>query len=182
MNNQEIDQLARAAKEGDSGAFGQLFDALSDSVYRFLAFRLRDDESAKDLLSQVWLEAWQSLSRYDECRPFKAWLFAIARYNLIDHYRRYRPTVSLDAVINRSGSTDIKAEVETADEMARVIESIDQLPELYQTVLKLKFVEELEYSEIAAITGKTENHLRVIAKRGLDKLRKQFDQSIQSHQ
>ncbi|HCL47669.1 TPA: hypothetical protein DHW58_01625, partial [Patescibacteria group bacterium] len=105
MNNQEINQLARAAKEGDSGAFGQLFDELSDSVYRFLTFRLRDDEQAKDLLSQIWLEAWQSLRRYNPDRSFRTWLFAIARYNLIDHYRRYRPTVSLDAVINRSGST-----------------------------------------------------------------------------
>ncbi|AKM84907.1 MAG: RNA polymerase sigma factor RNA polymerase sigma-70 factor, ECF subfamily [candidate division Kazan bacterium GW2011_GWA1_50_15] len=175
MNNQEINQLARAAKEGDSGAFGQLFDELSDSVYRFLTFRLRDDEQAKDLLSQIWLEAWQSLRRYNPDRSFRTWLFAIARYNLIDHYRRYRPTVSLDAVINRSGSTDIEAEVELADEMARVVDNIDQLPELYQTVLKLKFVEELEYPEIAEITGKTENHLRVIVKRGLDKLRANYE-------
>ena len=175
MNNQEINQLARAAKEGDSGAFGQLFDELPDSVYRFLTFRLRDDEQAKDLLSQIWLEAWQSLRRYNPDRSFRTWLFAIARYNLIDHYRRYRPTVSLDAVINRSGSTDIEAEVELADEMARVVDNIDQLPELYQTVLKLKFVEELEYPEIAEITGKTENHLRVIVKRGLDKLRANYE-------
>ena len=174
MNNQEINQLARAAKEGDSGAFGQLFDELSDSVYRFLTFRLRDDEQAKDLLSQIWLEAWQSLRRYNPDRSFRTWLFAIARYNLIDHYRRYRPTVSLDAVINRSGSTDVEAEVETNDEVTRVIDNIDQLPELYQTVLKLKFVEELDYSEIAQITGKTENHLRVIVKRGLDKLKQQL--------
>ena len=175
MNNQEINQLARAAKEGDSGAFGQLFDELSDSVYRFLTFRLRDDEQAKDLLSQIWLEAWQSLRRYNPDRSFRTWLFAIARYNLIDHYRRYRPTVSLDAVINRSGSTDIEAEVELADEMARVVDNIDQLPELYQTVLKLKFVEELEYPEIAEITGKTENHLRVIVRRRLDKLRANYE-------
>ncbi|OGB73521.1 hypothetical protein A3K24_01550 [candidate division Kazan bacterium RIFCSPHIGHO2_01_FULL_44_14] len=174
MTNQEINQLALAAKEGDSGAFGQLFDELSDSIYRFLAFRLRDNDSAKDILSQVWLEAWQSLHRYDPNRPFKTWIFAIARYNLIDHYRRHRPTVSLDAVINRSGGTDVEAEVETNDEVTRVIDNIDQLPELYQTVLKLKFVEELDYSEIAQITGKTENHLRVIVKRGLDKLKQQL--------
>ncbi|MFH0905566.1 MAG: RNA polymerase sigma factor [bacterium] len=166
-----LDQLAVKAKSGDAGAFGRLFDELSPSIYRFLAFRLNRCEDAQDLTNQTFLEAWQSIRRYDESRSFKTWLFAIARYILIDFYRRQRPKVSLEAVTERPADTDLQADIELTANVGEAIAAINQLPELYQTTLKLRYIEELEYAEIAQITGKTENSIRVIVKRGLDKLR-----------
>lgn len=171
MKNEELNKLAARTQNGDEQAFGQIFDVLSDRIYKFLAFRVKNPADAQDLTSQVFLEAWQSLPRYNPSRSFLPWVFSIARYKLIDHYRKFRSTVSLDAVMDLAGDTDIQVEAEKNADVVRVLQALDRLPELYQTVLKLKFVEELEYSEIAEITGKTENSLRVIVKRGLDKLR-----------
>lgn len=171
MNKTHFNQLAEAAQNGDADAFGHLFDLLSDKIYRFLAFRVRDPEDAKDLTSQVFLEAWQSLRRFDPERSFLTWIFTIARYRLIDHYRKFRPAASLDAVTGVAGDTDIEAETVRHFGIEEVLSAVNKLPELYQTVLKLKFIDELSYSEIAEITGKKENYLRVIVKRGLDKLR-----------
>ena len=178
MKNEELNKLALQAQKGDTNAFGQIFDEISDDIHRFLAFRVRNPEDAKDLTSQVFLEAWQSLPRFNSQKNFLTWIFSIARYRLIDHYRAFRPTASLDAVINLAGDTDIEAETERNLNANQVLQALDKLPELYQTVLKLKFVQELEYSEIAEITGKTENNLRVIVKRGLDKLRKNLESGI----
>lgn len=166
-----LNQLAIKAQSGDTEAFAQIFDILSDSIYRFLAFRVQNKEDAEDLTSQVFLEAWQGIKRYDGKRPFKTWIFSIARYSLIDFYRGHKSTVNLDAVIDLPDKTDIEADVATATEMERVIAHLNHLPELYQTILKLKFIDQLEYAEIATMTGKTENSIRVIVKRGLDKLR-----------
>jgi len=167
----KLNKLAIDAQNGDDQAFGQIFDEISDRIYGFLAFRVQNSEDAKDLTSQTFLEAWQSLSRFNSKKSFLTWIFTIARYKLIDYYRRFRPTVSLDAVMNRDGNTDIQMETENRVESEQVLTALNQLPELYQTVLKLKLIEELEYPEIAEITGKNENNLRVIVKRGLDKLR-----------
>ena len=172
----QLNLLAEQAQSGDADAFGQIFDELSDNIYKFLAFRVRDPEVAKDLTSQTFLEAWQSLKRYNTERSFKTWIFSIARYKLIDHYRAFKPKISLDAVMNLPDNTDIEAETEIRDENDIILGGLDKLPEMYQTVLKLKLVEELEYSEISDITGKTENNLRVIFKRGLDKLREVLDE------
>jgi RNA polymerase sigma-70 factor (ECF subfamily) len=171
----QLNLLAEEAQSGNADAFGQIFDELSDNIYKFLAFRVRDPEVAKDLTSQTFLEAWQSLKRYNTERSFKTWIFSIARYKLIDHYRAFKPKISLDAVMNLPDNTDIEAETESKAENDTILDALDQLPEMYQTVLKLKLVEELEYSEISDITGKTENNLRVIFKRGLDKLREVLD-------
>lgn len=166
-----LDQLAIKAKSGDAEAFGKIFDLLSDPIYRFLAFRLKNPDDAEEIANQVFLEAWQGISRYDGKRSFKTWIFSIARYTLIDFYRQHRSTASLDAVTDLADSTDIQAETDTKSDVELVMNQLNLLPELYQTILKLRFIEELEYSEIAALTGKTENSIRVIVKRGLDKLR-----------
>lgn len=168
----ELNSLAGQAKQGDADAFGQIFDELSPSIYRFLAFRVGHREDAQDLTNQAFLEAWQSIHRYDEHRSFKTWLFAIARYILIDFYRRQRPKISLEAVTEWPDNTDLQADTELEADVSEAISAIDQLPELYQTTLRLKYVEELDYAEIAQITGKTENNLRVIVKRGIDKVKK----------
>lgn len=167
-----LDQLAIKAKNGDAEAYAQIFDILADSIYKFLAFRLQSKEDAQDLTSQVFLEAWQGIKRYDGKRSFKTWIFSIARYTLIDFYRSHKTTASLDAVTDLAGKTDIQAEAETKSDMDFVISEMNRLPELYQTILKLRFLDELEYSEIAEMTGKTENSVRVIVKRGLDRLKK----------
>lgn len=171
MKNEVLNQLAREAQAGDGDAFGRIFDELSDSIYRFLAFRVRDPEVAKDITSQTFLEAWQSLKRYNPERSFKTWIFSIARYRLIDHYRAYKSQVALDNVMDLPDGTDIEVETANRLENHQILLALEHLPEMYQTVVKLKLIEELEYSEISDITGKTENNLRVIFKRGLEKLR-----------
>ena len=140
-------------------------------IFKFLAFRVRNHEDTNDLTSLTFLEAWKSLPRFNPEKNFSTWIYTIARYKLIDHYRKFRPTVSLDAVTNMGDDTDIQVEMENRAESEQVLTALNQLPELYQTVLNLKLVEELEYSEIAEITGKKENNLRIIFKRGLEKLR-----------
>jgi len=176
--NSQLQTLATAAQEGDEGAFGQIFDLMSDPIFRFVAARLNDREAARDIVSQVFLEAWKSLPRYNPKLPFRAWLYTIAKYRLIDHYRAHHSTVSLEAVTDRAGVTDLSAENETASEVDSMLMVLSTLPELYQTVIRLKYLSELDYSEIAKITGKSENSLRVIVKRGLDKLREQLATSI----
>ena len=88
--------LVELAKAGDARAFGKLYDASVDRVYRFLFFRVNDVQTAEDLTSLVFLKAWENLHRYEPRGPFLAWLYSIARNTVIDHYRTHKQTVSLD--------------------------------------------------------------------------------------
>lgn len=171
MDKAEIDSLAAKAKAGDTEAFSAIFEIMAPAIYRFLAIRVVNPEDAEDLANQTFLEAWKSLPRYNQKQPFTTWIYTIARYNLIDFYRAHKAQVNLDAVMNLATTTDLEATVDVQMTTDRVLAHLRQLPEMYQTVLQLKFIEELEYSEIAKAMGKTENHVRVLAKRGLDKLK-----------
>ncbi len=161
----------RAAQAGDTEAFGRVYDLFIDRIYRFIRFRVRDEEEAKDITQQVFMEAWQSLPRFQLHRPFSAWLFAIARFRLIDHYRRYRPSASLEAVTNLTDGTDLGADIGNRLEAERLMQSLQYLPELLRTVVELRLVHQLDYEEIGQLLGKKPATLRVAFKRGLDQLR-----------
>jgi RNA polymerase sigma-70 factor (ECF subfamily) len=56
--------LVQRAKSGDSEAFARLYDAYIERVYRYIYFRLSDDTATEDIVSQVFLKAWENLGRY----------------------------------------------------------------------------------------------------------------------
>src|SRR6266436_4708857 len=67
-------------------------------IYNFLRYRVANPADAEDLTSATFERAWRSRHRYrGDFEGFAAWLFAIARNLAIDHYRRARPTVPLEA-------------------------------------------------------------------------------------
>ena len=92
----DILAFVRKAQDGDTQAFERLYDHFFPQVYRYAAFRF-EKEMAEDLVADVFLKVWQKLSTYEERKgvPFAAWLFRIARHEVIDAYRGKRETVEM---------------------------------------------------------------------------------------
>src|ERR1051325_6820005 len=99
-----IQDLVTKAKQGDGEAFGSIYNHLSKPVYNFLFMRIRNKQAAEDLLQTVFLKVWHNLGRYESKRTakFSTWLFQIANYTLIDHWRTRKETVDLSVVENLS--------------------------------------------------------------------------------
>jgi len=89
--NAELLTLVRQAKEGDTKAFSKIYDHYFTPVYRYTAMRV-PQESAEDLVADVFVKVWEKLYTYKERKkvPFGAWLFRIARNEVIDAYRTGR--------------------------------------------------------------------------------------------
>lgn len=180
MTQEQLSKLAQEAQTGNAEAFGQLYDATFDTIFKFFLYRVKNQEDAKDLTSQIYLEAWQHLDRFDCDKSFQAWILGFAKFRLIDHYRKVRPSVSLEAVMETGDDTDLGVQTAESLDNEHLRAAVAQLPEPYKTVLQLRYIQELDYSEIAESMGKTENHLRVLVKRGLDKLRKILDLALEN--
>ena len=165
--------LVEQAKAGDAEAFGQIYGACVDRVYRFIFFRVSDVPTAEDLTSQVFLKAWQNLGRYHPNGPILAWLYAIARNTVIDHYRTFKQTVSLDEAAPIAARDDKLDEVvEFQFEMSSLQESMQYLTEEQQEVLILKFIAEFDTAQIAKKMGKSEGAIRALQMRALQALAK----------
>ena len=94
----DADALARAA-QGDSEAFGILYDRYVGRIYNYIYYRTGNQHDAEDLTSRVFTRAMKHIPKYeDRGLPFSAWLYRIA-HNLVANWHRdnsRRQIVELD--------------------------------------------------------------------------------------
>lgn len=174
-------QLVLQAQDGNSEAFGQLYDAYMERIYRFVYFRVEDQQTAEDITSQVFLKAWSNLDRFHFSRtPYLAWLYTIAHNAVIDHYRTRKVTTALDDVqlSQPDHSEAVDNDIDITAEMQSVKTALQTLTDDQQKVLTLKFIEGMSNNEIARHLGKREGAIRALQMRGLQALAKQLEEKM----
>ena len=174
-------QLVLQAQDGNTEAFGQLYDAYMERIYRFVYFRVEDQQTAEDITSQVFLKAWSNLDRFSFNRtPYLAWLYTIAHNAVIDHYRTRKVTTALDDVqlSQPDHSEAVENDIDLTAEMQSVKTALQALTDDQQKVLTLKFIEGMSNNEIAHQLGKREGAIRALQMRGLQALAKQLEEKM----
>ena len=167
-------RLVHQAKSGDSEAFALIYDAYVERVYRYILFRVSEAEATEDLVSQVFLKAWQNLERYKSgSSPFIAWLYTIARNLVIDYYRAKKDMLPLEDA--RSLPSDMQSpheEVEARFNLEAMRDGLQALTGDQQQVLILKYIAGLPNENIAKIMNKQEGTIRGLQMRALQTLSK----------
>lgn len=166
--------LVDQAKSGDPDAFAKLYDAYVERVSRYIFFRVSEEGDMEDLVSQVFLKAWENLDRYKVGRsPFIAWLYTIARNLVIDHYRTKKFTLPLDEVLALPSDMELPdEEAQMHFDLDAMRDSLQVLSKDQQQVLILKYIVGLPNDSIAKIMNKQEGTIRGLQMRGLQTLAK----------
>lgn len=166
------ESLVRRAVAGDADAFADLYETHLNRIFRYCYYRVGSREDAEDLTEQVFLKAWQALPRYDvRGTPFAAWLARIAHNSTIDYRRTARPTTPIDDSLEILDSTRSPEEIaEQRLEAQELAEAIGQLSSIEQSVLALRFVNDLDHKTVARIIDKSVVATRTIQSRALARL------------
>jgi len=153
--------------EGDNDVIVRVYEEHVVQVYRFLYSRVGNQEDAEDLTSLVFLKAVRHLDGARADASIKSWLFQLARTTLADHWRQYyrEPKTPLHLVIPERSEKAVVEESATSGDTLRQV--LAQLPDHYQRVLTLRFLESLSIKETAAEMGITENNVKVLQLRAL---------------
>lgn len=170
----DLNSLVRRAQAGEETSIGELFERFHRAIHRFLAYRVSSKEDAEDLTQNVFLEMVRSLPNYQLRRnaSFSSWLFRIARHRLIDHYRKRPPPVSLDAVDPQHAGLAHEPDPPFIDERTKLIrQAMRRLPETYQTILQLTFIDDMSLNEAAVIMEISALSARVLKFRAIRKIR-----------
>jgi len=168
--------LARRLRDRDPEAWAGVYEECFPRVYRYVAARVRDRADAEDLAERVFLKALESCSSFKwKGAPVSAWLFQIARNQIIDHRRTDKSGRSLPLDEGIASDADGPEElVERSWEVRRAIEAVGQLTPAQRDVIELRFAGELSTAEVAGILGKTEGAVKVLQHSALAKLRKRL--------
>ncbi len=147
----------------DPRAFGRLVQAFEARVYAFVLCVVGDASLARDLTQQTFFQLWQARRRYRAEGRFREYLFTIARNVCRSHQRRafWRAWLPLD-LADTVEAPDAHHELQLvqAEQYAALRAALHALPEKFRVPLTLRFIEGLEYDEIARIIGRTESAAR----------------------
>ncbi len=164
-----------AAAQADPAAFTALYDRFVQPVYRYI-YRCTDNlADAEDLTAQTFLTALEALPRYRENGYFAAWLFAIARSKVMDHFRANRPQVSLEAAEAKGVEADMLHRIVENDEIARLAQLIGGLSAEEQELIRLRYVGDLSFADMAVLIGKKEEAVKKSLYRLLARLQGQME-------
>ena len=130
------------------------------------ARRYLGDDDAEDTVQDVLLRLWQMVGELRQ--PFDALALRLTRNLCIDKVRRKKPTVML----TDSGETD---QAENDDErIERMMAVVSSLPDLQQTVLRLRHLEGMEMNEIADLIGSSEVAIRKALSRARQAVKQKY--------
>jgi RNA polymerase sigma-70 factor (ECF subfamily) len=168
----EEGHLVRQARSGDADAFAQLYDACVDRVYRYIYFRVANDRVAEGVTMQVFFKAWEQLDRYQVFgSSFIAWLYSIARNQVIAYYHTHKKTaVPGNSLPLTSEGHYPGDEVQDMFELQAMRDGLQFLTEEEQQVLILKFIVGLPIKNIARIMTRRESDVLALQIRALQTL------------
>ncbi len=173
MDIREEQKLIYAAQHGDEQAFGELYDAYVDRVYRYIYYRVSTPEIAQDLTSEVFLRVVEGLRGYQHREiPFMAWLYRIASARIIDHYRqnnRVKNEQNIETV-NLAMESDMDGALMSKYHQQQVREALGLLTDEQQQVIVLRFIEGHSLQKTADLLGKTIGAVKVMQHRALQAL------------
>jgi len=173
--------LARA-KAFDQAALSELYDQYSAKIYSYIYYRVGDDKLAEDLTTSVFikmLDAIKSSKAWQQ--SFSGWLYRIAHNAVVDHFRRnkYGPHLQLDERLVAQGDDPVTT-VEQSISSEFVKSALHHLTDEQQTVIELKFFQELSNLEVAGIMGKTEGAIKSLQYRALAALRRHLNVEVEN--
>lgn len=146
--------LISRARGGDREAFGALVEQYRDNVYR-LAYRMCGNAyDADEAAQEAFVAAWRALPNFRGDAKFSTWLYRLTTNAAIDVMRREKrhQTVGDGEMMELADDADSPQEtVERTEQQEAVQKALSTLSEEYREVLLLRYMEELDYAEIAEV-------------------------------
>ena len=183
----EKKELARGLQRRDPELLDQLIEQYQFRLFRYLVYITGDRTRAEDFFQETWIRVLERGHQYDGKSRFEGWLFAIAR-NLVIDWQRQRKTQSLDTLtdpeqpnplqIKDERNTSALESVLNTEQDAQVQGALSQIAAVYREVLLLRFQEELQIEEIAAVLNAPASTVKSRLYRGLAALREMLQTGV----
>jgi len=173
--------LVALAQQGDAEAFGQVYDAYVDSVYRYLYYRVGSHALAEDLTSETFLRALRRIDSFTwQGKDIGAWFTTIARNLVADHVKssRFKLEVSTADMLDADRADDgIEDEVLGRLQSAALLDAVRKLKPEQQECVVLRFLQGLTVAETAGVLGRSEGAVKQLQLRAVRALAKLLPES-----
>lgn len=178
----EVWSLVERVQDGDADAFGLIYDAYVDMVFRYVYFRVHDRHLAEDFASETFTRALRRIDSVSfQGRDVGAWLITIARNIIRDHVKssRYKLEITSanmrDADRATAGPEDAVLAGLTHAELLRCVK---QLSPEQQECIALRFLQGLSVSETALAMERNDGAIKALQHRAVRRLGKLLPEGL----
>ena len=159
-------RLIESFRAGENEAFEALVRAHRPALYRHALRKLSDHAAAEDAVQETFMRAYKSRTRVNDDWQLRPWLHQICANVCIDEANRRRKEstkTSRWAIVDmptRGIAPELEKELGLDADHSDMTAAILSLPANYQEALSMRYVEELEYDEMAEILNISEENVR----------------------
>lgn len=187
VTSQDIEQdrslyaLLLRLRDKEQAALAEFYDCTAARVYALARKITGDAPAAEEVVSDVYLQVWQQVDRYDSTRGrVLAWVMTICRSRALDWLRRrdqarpYADPLSLQTESATDDATPLELMI-SLERKSRAHEALASLPATQQQLLSLAFFKGLTHQEIADHTGMPLGTVKTVIRTALLKLSEHLD-------
>jgi RNA polymerase sigma-70 factor, ECF subfamily len=175
MSDPTVTRWLPGATSGDPDALNEVIRLFRPGIYRYCRSRLPDHESAEDVTQEVTMAMIEALPRHRaDDHTVGAFVYGIASNKVAMWHRASyrRPEVPIETTPDREDPEVGPAEIaESNDGLARLLETMDQLPDRFREILVLRVSAGLSAEEVGQVLGMTAGAVRIAQHRALVRLR-----------
>ena len=165
-------ELVAEVRAGDEDAFARLVERHHETCRRLARHLLGEPSDAEDAVQETFVRAYRGIRGYRERESFRAWLLQIlvnrCRTAAVRRGERRQRFVHDDGALERASTTGDTGRVDASLRLERALEGLDLE---HRAAFLLKVGEDLEYDEIAHLTGASVAALKMRVKRARDHIR-----------
>ena len=174
------EDLMLCYRDGDAGAFDELYRRHKGGLYRYLLRQCRDTAAAEELFQDIWTNLIRARRSYTVTAKFTTYLYRLAHNRLIDHYRGHACGVVLSfddqegpalEEPSTSGQEQPETRYESKQLAARLLAQLKALPEAQREAFVLQYEVGMTVEEIAIATGVSRETAKSRLRYALGKLR-----------
>ena len=182
-------KLVQKLRSSDSAAMEEFYNIYRSRLYTLVLAQVDQNQAvAEDLVQETFLAALGSLDRFRGDSQLYTWLRSIAYHKLNDHYRQQgkepkakESSPDFDAIkqLEQTGNDEPAASTVMESEEVRqsVHQALEELPQDYQEVLVLKYLEEMPVLEISQVMGRSPKSVEGLLSRARKAMRANFEEN-----
>jgi len=161
-----------SVREGRGEMLGVLFDRYQVPLFNFYSKLTGDRTASEDLVQEVFLRILKYRRTYRPDKPFRTWMYQIARNTRLDHVRKKRPETNWQPELSQTTQDVDRAQ--QSQELALLQRALMQMSEAQREVLVLTRFQELHHDEVGELLGCEAGAVKVRVHRALKELREIF--------
>lgn len=158
IRDQEDRELVKKSI-ADPEMFARIIERYEKPIIRYISrISFFSSEECEEIAQEVFVRVWKNLRGYDENISFSSWIYHIARNETINTFhkeksrgREHRAEWNDEELSNLPGNLDSSREMDQKISAKNVGEVLKMIPQKYRDILVLRYLEELEYLEIADV-------------------------------